>query len=119
MADIDDIKELLREIVEHRKGERGTVIERHAQTIMVGLVTVGIIWVSSSVSNTNAEIQVLKVQNNSLSMQFADLKDLVTLNNRNLISRSEFDSHTRELERRLGRIEKHVQIDEQGWRSSP
>jgi len=100
--------------VEHRKGERGTILERHAQTIMVGLVTVGIIFVSSSITNQNADIKVLQVQNENLVRQMRDLKELVVLSRNNYVSRSEYQAHIEENARRINALEHKIFRNEAG-----
>lgn len=113
MSELQQVKEILQELVEHRRGEKGSVMERHAQTIMAGLVTVGIVWMSASISGTNSDVKVLQ-------QQVEDLKTLVTFATSSYVTRAEFEAHARELERRMGTVEHHMREDEQGWqRGSP
>lgn len=76
-----------------------TVIERHAQTIMVGLVTVGIIFVSTSITNQNADIKVLQ-------SQVQDLKEFVRQTQGGYVTTSEFEIHQQEINRRLQHLER-------------
>ena len=78
-------------------------MERHAQTIMVGLVTVGIIFVSSSILGQNADIRVLQAQ-------VKELRDFVVRNERSFITQSEFNIHQRENDRRFKALEKHINL---------
>lgn len=107
---VEAIKELLEQLVEHRRPEKLNVLERHAQTIMVGLVTVGIVWMSASISSTNADVQVLKAQNAHMTLQIADLKELVKLSRAGFVQRAEFNAHARENERRISVLEKRLEI---------
>jgi predicted RNase H-like nuclease (RuvC/YqgF family) len=118
MTELQQVKEILEELVEHRRGEKGSVMERHAQTIMAGLVTVGIVWMSASISGTNSDVKVLQVQNETLQAQVEDLKNLVSFSTTNYVSRLEFDTHVRDVNRRISVLERHVREDEQGWRNS-
>ena len=110
-----DIRKLLTEIIESTSN-RGTILERHAQTIMVGLVTIGIVFVSTSISNQNAEIKVLQAQNNNLHSEMKDLKELVRLGRNNYITRGEYLSHVQENERRIRALESKLNATPQDKR---
>jgi Tfp pilus assembly protein PilN len=117
--EMKELREVLEAIVEHRQSDKSTVLERHAQTILVGLVTVGIIFVSSSITSQNADIKVLQVQNSALVRQMAEVKRIVTATSQRYVTQGEFSFHADEVHRRLTRAEQHIQQDEQGWRSGP
>lgn len=103
---MDRVEQLLTKIVEHRKPERFTVIERHTQTLVMSLLTVGIIWLATNSVTTSSDVKVLQVQVNSMHR---------LLENDDGVRRLEFDAHKTEMERRLIRLEQHVRQDEQGW----
>jgi hypothetical protein len=102
--DFAKIETLLTNLVEHRKSERGTVIERHAQTIMVGLVTIGIVFVSNSITSQNADIKVLQ-------SQVVDLKEFVRATANKFVTTAEFEIHKAELERRVNKLESYYGIN--------
>lgn len=104
----EEIKDLLKEIVEHRKDEKGTVLERHAQTLILGLVTIGIVFVASSITSQNADIRVLQAQNANLVEQVKDLKELVLLSKNNFVSRGEYQLYIRSAERRISVLEEKM-----------
>jgi len=68
-------EEQAQDYVEERRlrGANGSVFERHAQTVLAGLVTIGILWIVSSLNTLNksqtetgAEIRILKYEVNAL-----------------------------------------------------
>lgn len=113
----NELRALFRDVVEVAKRDRGSVLERHAQTIMVGLVTIGIVWMSSSISGTSADVRVLQAQNQAMSAQITDMKETLNRLYDGLVTRTEFEQHNKEIDRRLRFLETHVQKDEQGWKS--
>lgn len=112
----DEQFEKLLESLAERRTPAG-VVERHAQTVMVGLVTIGIIWMSSSISNTNADVKVLTVQNEVMSAQIADLNLLIREDRSKYVPFTVYDEHLREHNRRFTRLERHMEVDEQGWKN--
>lgn len=98
---------LLEKLIEHRKPERYGVIERHAQTLVMSLLTVGIVWLANNSVTTSSDVKVLQVQVESMHR---------LLERDDSVSRGEFAAHIENNDRRLKRLEDHVQIDEQGWR---
>jgi len=61
-------------VLEQRRPVNGSVFERHAQTVLAGLVGLGILWIVSSLNDLNksqtetgAEIRILKYEVAALS----------------------------------------------------
>lgn len=119
------IVELLEQKIERRNV---ATWERHITTGMVTLllaaVTGGAAWVSDEIgesrqsqnavlaaqAETNSEVKLLK-------FQVQQLRNEVTIAAKAIVTRSEFQIHVQEVERRLQRLEVHVREDEQGWKS--
>ena len=64
-ARFDQIHDMFSELANH-KSEKKFLMERHVTTILVSLITAGIIYVGFSVTNMGGEIKLLKFQVASL-----------------------------------------------------
>lgn len=115
--DLDKIERILSKLVENRKPERQGVVERHAQTIMVGLVTLGIVFVGGSITNQSADIKVLQVQGAHMKQTITEIRDFLSADV--FVTQQEFRAHNSEINRRFLRFENHVKMEELNRRNSP
>lgn len=91
-----------------------SITERHIQTILVGLITLGILWVAQSVSASRTDIARLEEKVNNLQTQIVDIK--VSANDRYRSGDAAKDFRIRDarldiLEKRIGNLESRVYGD--------
>lgn len=83
--------------------ERLGVWEKHAQTIMLTIVTAALAFTGNFMWKVNSQLSEIMVENKHLSMQVAEIKGQIAAMQNAYITRPEFNSYVeriRELERR-------------------
>ncbi len=86
--------------------EKRAGIERHVQTIMVGLITAGILWMATSVWSTGTVVARMDERVNGIAAQMRQLSDAVRSASDTAMPRSEARQRFGDVERRLDNIEK-------------
>lgn len=95
--DITEIKKMLEGAIErrmHMGGRSTSAWERHAQTVAVGLVMVGILWVGNSIQNLGLGQAENNTKVSLLELQVSKLNESVKENGLKYVTRLEYESST-------------------------
>ncbi len=85
-----------------------SVLERHAQTVIAGVILALCLWMASSVSSVGTEVAVLKTQLTAIQARLADFRTMMNSRYRREDADKDFrlrDAQLADILRRLERLE--------------
>lgn len=71
----DELQVVIDGLTDRRNKERGTVFERHAQTVLVGLITLIIAWVGVSIQHLVEDAALASADRSLMKYQIEQLTD--------------------------------------------
>ena len=91
-------------MVERRISEQKSSLERHVQTILVTLITAGIVWIVTDRMSADKSLQAASLKLEYVSEQISALRAEIRLLQNNYVRQEQFADH----EDRIRRLEQHV-----------